>query len=209
MGVKSGLYSFAYRYFRTPWDGGEPRAELVELVESGRIKPCRAIDLGSGTAWNIIFMAQHGFEATGVDFASGAIELGRSRALAAGVTANFIIDDLTNLQYINGVFDLLVDYGAFDDLTIKERGLYVKNVLQLTHPGSLFLLFCFEWPPRWWERLLAFFGAFGAIEPGEVERRLGEYFDIERIAGTTKPDFSTWPPGHATYLMTRNQKKTI
>ncbi len=209
MGVKSFLYSVGYRYFRAPWDGGGPRTELVELVESGRIKPCRAIDLGSGTAWNVIFMAQHGFEATGVDFASGAIELGRSRARAAGVTAKFVEDDLTNLKHVDGTFDLLVDYGTLDDLTIKDRDLYVKNILPLTHPGSLFLFYCFEWPPRWWERLLAVFGAFGAMEPGEAERRFDGYFVIERIAGTSKPDFSKWPPGHATYLMTRNQEKTI
>jgi hypothetical protein len=33
---------------------------------------------------------------------------------------------------------------------------------------------------------LSFFGAM-ALEPGEVERRFGRYFDIERIAGTEKP----------------------
>ena len=200
MGLKSFGYSVAYRYFRAPWDGGGPRTELVELVESGRIKPCRAIDLGSGTGWNVIFLAQHGFEAMGVDFAAGAIELGQSRAEAAGVTATFVEDDLTNLQHVTSVFDLLVDYGTFDDLSIKERDLYMKNILPLTHPGSLFLLFCFEWPPRWWER--PFFDHM-ALKPGAVEHRFSEYFEIEHIAGTSKPDFSKWPPGHATYLMTR------
>ena len=37
--------SFVYRYFRMPWDIS-PREELVMLVESGRIKLCRTIDLG-------------------------------------------------------------------------------------------------------------------------------------------------------------------
>jgi len=79
----------------------------------------------------------------------------------------------------------------------------VENVLPLTHTGSRFLLYCFEWQPRWWERLLfgaVFFGAM-AMEPGEVERRFGKYFEIERIAG--KVDYSNWPPGYAVYLMTR------
>ncbi|MBW7884136.1 MAG: hypothetical protein H3C34_16135 [Caldilineaceae bacterium] len=30
-------------------------------MESGRIQPCKAIDLGCGTASNAIFLAQHGF----------------------------------------------------------------------------------------------------------------------------------------------------
>ena len=56
------FYEVVYQYFRAPWDIGE-REELVNLVENGRIKPCRTIDLGSGTASNCIFLAQHGFDA--------------------------------------------------------------------------------------------------------------------------------------------------
>jgi len=54
-------------------------------------------------------------------------------------------------------------------------------------PGTRYLLWCFKWPLRWWERLVfrfAFFGAM-ALDPGEAERRFGEYFEIERIAGDT------------------------
>ena len=75
------LYELMYRYpfISIPWDVG-PREELVSLVESGRVKPCRAIDLGSGTASNVIYLAQHGFEVTGVDYSPAAIEMGRLRA---------------------------------------------------------------------------------------------------------------------------------
>lgn len=36
-------------------------------MESGKLQPGRAIDLGNGTASNCIFLARHGFEVTGVD----------------------------------------------------------------------------------------------------------------------------------------------
>ena len=68
------FYEILYSRFRAPWDIG-PRVELVQLVESGRLKPCRAIDLGSGTASNCVFLAQRGFDVTGVDYAQAAIEL--------------------------------------------------------------------------------------------------------------------------------------
>ncbi len=50
-----------YRYSFVPirYDIG-PREEQVRLVESGRLDPCRVIDLGSGTANNAIYLAQHG-----------------------------------------------------------------------------------------------------------------------------------------------------
>jgi cyclopropane fatty-acyl-phospholipid synthase-like methyltransferase len=121
----------------------------VNLVESGRAKPCRAIDLGSGTASNVICLAQHGFDVTGMDNSPAAIEMGRVRAREAGVKVTFIEDDLTNLQHFNGTFDLLVDYGMLDDLRTHQRDLYMKNVLPLTHQGSLYLIYCFEWWPLW------------------------------------------------------------
>jgi SAM-dependent methyltransferase len=195
------LYELLYRYtfIPIPYDVG-PRAELVSLVESGRIKPCRAIDLGSGTASNVIYLSQHGFDVTGVDFSPAAIEMGRARAREASVEVTFIEDDLTNLQHIDETYDLLVDYGTLDDLRPAQRDLYMKNVLQLVHQGSLFLLYCFEWELRWWERMLSFVvGGTVALEPGEVERRFGELFSIERVAGGSTG--SNFMPATATYLM--------
>lgn len=193
--------SFAYRYFRMPWDIG-PREELVALVKSGRLIPCRAIDLGSGTASNCVFLTQHGFDVTGIDLASSAIELGYKRAREAGVSVNFILDDLTELRHVTGIFDLLVDYGTLDDMHPKERNMYVRNVLPLTHPGSLFLLYCFEWQLIWWEKLLFLALPFRvALEPGEAERRFGQHFEIEEIS--RKTNRRGWPRASAVYLMTR------
>ncbi len=197
------LYQLGYRYFRMPWDMG-PREELVQLVESGCITPCGAIDLGCGTGSNAVFLAQHGFDVTGVDFAASAIDKAKQKANTAKIDVEFVVDDLTNLREIHGTFDFLVDYGAVDDLTPNNRDRYVQNVLPLTHLGSRFLLWCFEWPLRWWERLIRSI-SIGAmsLEPGEAQKRFGEYFVIERIAGNTKPDYKSWPPGFAAYLMTR------
>jgi cyclopropane fatty-acyl-phospholipid synthase-like methyltransferase len=195
-------YNITYRRFRAPWDIG-PRKELVELVESGRIKPGRAIDLGSGTASNCIFLAQHGFDVTGVDYAEAAIELGRRRASEAGVQVKFIADDLTSLRHITGTFDLLVDYGTLDDLKPEARDLYLKNVVPLTRAGSRFLLYGFEYETRWWEKLVPFFE--GPFAPGEVQRRFGSDFNIECY--TRHTDYSKWPPGEAVYLMTRKGEK--
>lgn len=194
------LYEFIYRYEINAWDIG-PRKELVDVVEGGSVQPCRTIYLGSGTAKNAIFMAQHGFDVTGVDYAANAIELGRKRAQEAGVDIDFIQDDLTNLRHVTGEFDFLVDFGTLDDLAPEDRDLYMKNVLPLAHPGSRFFLWCFEWPARWWER---FFPPM-QLEPGEAERRFGEWFEIERLPETVEPEFPRFQPGAATYLMTRKE----
>jgi cyclopropane fatty-acyl-phospholipid synthase-like methyltransferase len=198
MKIPKWFYDLLYTRFGAPYDTG-PRKELVELVESGRFQPCRAIDLGSGTASNCVYLAQHGFEVTGVDFSPAAIELGHKRAANAGVSVNFVQDDLTDLRHVSETYDLLVDYGTLDDLSPADRELYMQNVLPLTHPKSRFLLYCFEWQPRWWERPI-----FVACEPGEIQRRFEPYFQIERY--TEGKTGSRFMPGWAVYLMARRDE---
>ena len=197
------FYNLWYRYGTPPWVIG-PRPELVELVESRRISPCRAIDLGCGVGDNAIFLAQNGFSVTGVDFSDAAIDQAKRKSREAGVTVEFHVDDLTHLENRYGTFDLLVDYGTVDDLTLENRDRYVANILPLTKPGSQFLLWCHEWRLRWWERVLTrTVSPCGdlAFAPGEAEERFRHAFAIECIARTT--DGPAWEPGSAAYLMTR------
>jgi SAM-dependent methyltransferase len=188
-----------YLHFTAPWELG-PRKELVELVNSGAIAPCRAIDLGCGTGANAIFLAQHGFDVTGVDFAPAGIDKARRTAADAGVSITFIEDDLTHLRHTRGSFDLLIDYGVLDDLRPRKRPLYRGSILPLTRPGSRFLLWGFEYPIRWWEKLVPFFDR--PFREGEIAALFGDHFSIQTI--TRHLDWKTWPPGTVAYLMTRN-----
>lgn len=86
-----------------------------------------------------------------------------------------------------------------DDLGLAQREPYLQNMLPLTHPGSRYLLWGFEYPMRWWERYLPFYDI--PFWEGEVEQRFGPYFEIEDVV--RKLDWSKWPPGYAAYLMTR------
>lgn len=192
------FYEIIYRHFRAPWEIG-PREELVGLVENGALTPCRAVDLGCGTGANAIFLAQHGFEVTGVDFATVGIEKASRAAADADVSVNFVVDDLTDLQRIQGPFDFLLDYGVLDDLRLPQREHYKLSILPLTRPGSRFLLWGFEYPIRWWERLIPFMGL--PFAQGEVAALFCDHFEIETIA--RRMDWRRWPPGTVAYLMTR------
>jgi SAM-dependent methyltransferase len=189
------LYNTAYRFFRMPWEIG-PRAELVDLVESGRLAPGRAIDLGCGTGANAVFLAQHGFTVTGVDFASAALAKARHKARLAEVAVDFVEGDLTALDPSLGTFDLLVDYGTFDDLNDADRRRYVDSVSTLARPATQFLLWCFEWQPRRRDRWLG----MRTVVPGEIVTRFGARCHIERIAGS-EPNPRKFIAAHAAYLM--------
>ncbi|MDQ4491941.1 class I SAM-dependent methyltransferase [Sinomonas sp. ASV486] len=196
------FYNLWYRHGTPPWVG-PARSELVRLVESGRVPPGRSLDLGCGEGDNSIFLAQHGFDATAIDFAPAALVKARAKAEAAGVAVRFVEDDLTRMSNVAGPFDVLVDYGSFDDLSIQDRDSYMRAVVPLLRSGGLFLLWCFEWIPSRWERAAVAALPFGqmALLPGEVERRFGAEFAIERVAGES--GLRGWPHGWAAYLMTR------
>lgn len=195
-------YNLWYRHGTPPWVIG-PRPELVRLVTDGVLPPGRAIDLGCGVGDNAVFLAKHGFTVTGVDYAPAAIERARTKSQEANLAVTFNVDDITDLRTVRGPYDLLVDYGTFDDLNSRDRDAYVREVTALAAPGARFLLWCFEWELRGWERLATAILPFGglALTPGEVTERFGRLFDIEHIAG--QQHLTGWPRGWSAYLMTR------
>ena len=65
-------WDLAY-YSGAPWDSGDPADELVELVQSGRMKAGRALDIGCGTGTNVLYLAEKGFDVSGVDISKIAI----------------------------------------------------------------------------------------------------------------------------------------
>src|SRR5512138_2331055 len=87
------VYDLMYRV-GAPWEGG-PRRELVGLVASGALEPCRAIDLGCGSGANAIFLAQHGFDVVGVDFSAVAIAKAQRKTPPDAGTIRFVRADLT------------------------------------------------------------------------------------------------------------------
>ena len=63
-----------YRNGNLPWDTGLPSSELQSVFSRNTIQPCRALELGCGTGTNSVWLAQQGFEVTGIDLATLAVE---------------------------------------------------------------------------------------------------------------------------------------
>jgi SAM-dependent methyltransferase len=205
--VGRGAYNLMYR-FHAPWESG-PRDELVELVTTGPLTPeilapGRAVDLGCGSGANAIFLAEHGFDVTGVDFS--AVGLAKARRAAevkgaqqpASLSITFVEADLTApvILDVTGPFDLLVDYGTLDDLPRARRPAMADTVRRLSRPGSVFLLWCFYDEIAWWRRRGA---RFPGLAPGEEQDLFAADFDIVRHA---RPAAGS---GFACFLLTRRR----
>lgn len=182
-------YGFVYRtaYFLglKVWDRGLPTAELIELAE-GTSARGRALDLGCGTGTDSIFLAQHGWEVTGVDMVPRALAIARRKAAAAGVSPAFVEGDVTRLRdfEVGDGYTLLLDFGCFHTLPPDRREVYVETVSSLAAPGALFLLFGFRRAPR-----LAPMQA--GLTAEEVRQRFAELWEVESAEPVAAEDIAT------------------
>src|SRR5579872_3771462 len=73
-------FTLAYWRGRTPWDSGVVPPELREVIEgTDAPAPDYALDIGCGTGTNSLYLAQHGWRVTGIDFAGPAIKRANQR----------------------------------------------------------------------------------------------------------------------------------
>jgi len=78
-----------------------PARSLRDLVEGPEALPRgRAIDLGCGRGSLAIYLAQHGWQATGVDAVERALRAARRRAGKSGVDVTFVRGDVTRLAQL-------------------------------------------------------------------------------------------------------------
>src|SRR5512139_2884718 len=68
-----------------PWNCDTPPRQLVELVASGRVRPCAAVDLGCGAGNYAVWLASRGFGVTGIDVSEAALVHARRLFVSASV----------------------------------------------------------------------------------------------------------------------------
>lgn len=121
----------------TPWDVGEPNPFLIEFIESSRVSPGRALDVGCGTGTNAIWLAQQGFDVLGVDISDVAIELARAKVDDPDLSIRFETLDFLKDKVPGAPFDFVFDMGCFhvfDDPT--DQALFAERVAAvLTEDG--------------------------------------------------------------------------
>ena len=165
------------------WDTGITPPELVRFVAVS--PPGRALDLGCGTGTNVVYLARHGWDAVGVDFAARAVAKARERARRAGVASTFFVGDVTRLGFFGRTFDLALDIGCLHTLAVGDRPRYADGLARVVRPGGTYLLYAFA--PG---------GRVAGLSRDDVEAVFGASFDLVRVEeGVGRP--SAW------YTLTR------
>ena len=125
-----------YRDDNLPWDTGRPSSELQRVLGRNPIQPCRALELGCGTGTNSVWLAQQGFEVTGIDLAPLAVERAEERAHAAGVTAHFVVGDVLHLPDLDGPFAFFFDRGCYHAVRRDAPDQYAPAVARQLASGG-------------------------------------------------------------------------
>jgi SAM-dependent methyltransferase len=98
MASRHTLFGIFYRIGFTPSDGhalGQSPRDLVKGTDdTPALATGSALDVGCGTGDSSIYLAQHGWKVTAVDFVPKALD----KAGAAGVPVAFVHADVTHLS---------------------------------------------------------------------------------------------------------------
>ena len=177
------FFSLMYRRGRAPWDTGVTPPELVEAVEGPHPEPPGyALDIGCGTGTNTLYLARHGWQAIGIDFAEPAIRLANrklreSKDLTG--SARFVRMDATKLASArpDTRCSLLLDLGCFHGIPVDSRAGYVQGVTRWAAPNALYLLYSFG--PR------DIGGRSAGMTPEDVRWIFAPAFTVERVVQGT------------------------
>lgn len=113
-----------------------PNRVLVAEVEA--LTPGRALDLACGEGRNAIWLAERGWDVTGVDFSQVAIAKARASAQRTGVHVDFVCADLLDYEPARGAHDLVVV--LFLQLPADERRRVLRRAADALAPGGTLLL---------------------------------------------------------------------
>ncbi|MFC1580534.1 class I SAM-dependent methyltransferase [Thermodesulfobacteriota bacterium] len=128
-----------------PWNIKQPPKQLVELVESGKVAPCRAVDLGCGTGNYAIWLTKNGFEMTGIDFSTKAVERALKEAELENVKCKFIVADLIDSGFHSDTkYDFAYDWELLHHVFPDDRETYIRNVDNILRVGAPYFSVCFS-----------------------------------------------------------------
>jgi SAM-dependent methyltransferase len=147
------FYKFQYMVGLTPWERmptlpiGEQAIALLEREERGREPPFgRTLDLGCGTGFWSVRLAQHGWNVTGIDIVPRAVRAARERAREASVDAVFVEGSVTALKTagIGSEFSLILDFGVVHGLPPEQVRAVGHEVTAVATEDATLLMYAFS-----------------------------------------------------------------
>lgn len=175
------------------WNGkfGDPRAAfnhqpsklLVEAIR-GR-KAGTALDLGMGEGRNAIYLAQHGWQVTGVDLSDVAIAQAKKHAAKVGVKVTAVIDGLDHYDFGRNRWDLIILFYMHAWYT-GTHPQSAQRLLEALKPGGMLVMEGFAGNESY------------TFHPNELLR---DFIDLRILHYEDTEDEADWDPGRKSNII--------
>jgi len=133
--MDSSMWDARYSTDELVWKA-DPNRFLVEEVRD--MEPGRALDVACGEGRNALWLAERGWEATGVDFSAVGLDKARSIGARRGVDVEWIEADVLSWEPPADRFDLIVV--AYLQLPADERRRVHRLLVRGIAPGGTLLV---------------------------------------------------------------------
>lgn len=94
----------------------------------------RILDLSTGTGWTSRLVARRGATVTGVDIASGLLDVARARAAQAGLAIEYQVGDAEALPFADGEFDAVIS--TFGVMFASRPEAAAAELARVCRPGG-------------------------------------------------------------------------
>ncbi|HET9718559.1 MAG TPA: class I SAM-dependent methyltransferase [Solirubrobacteraceae bacterium] len=113
-----------------------PNRFLVQ--EAAELAPGRALDLACGEGRNAVWLAERGWQVTGVDFSEVALDKARRMAEDRGVSGEWIASDLVGYTPEPHAYDLVLVF--YLQIPEDERRAALRRAAEALAPGGTLLV---------------------------------------------------------------------
>lgn len=133
--MNSQVWDERYRGSELVWTS-EPNRVLV--AETATLAPSRALDLACGEGRNALWLAERGWQVTGVDFSTVGLDKARALAETRGIRAEWVAADLLEYRPEPAAFGLVIVF--YLQVPAPERTPILRRAAAAVGPGGTFLL---------------------------------------------------------------------